>query len=69
MLSPRFRVPASIQNSLEGVEWDRPLDVHASLMKKENFEGARSKKYVVAGSYLYYHYMQDSFNDNVSIVL
>ena len=48
--------------------FDRPLDVHASLMKKENFEGAKSNRYVVGGSYLYYHYMQDSFNDNVSRV-
>jgi hypothetical protein len=38
-------------------------------MKKDNFEGAKSKKYVVGGSYLYYHYMQDSVNDNVSIVI
>jgi hypothetical protein len=35
-------------------------------MKKDNFEGAQSQKYVVCGSYLYYHYMQDNFNDNVS---
>jgi hypothetical protein len=29
-----------------------------------DFEGSPSSKYVVNGSYLYYHYMQDNFNDN-----
>lgn len=33
-------------------------------MKKDNFEVSPSSKYVVNGSYLYYHYMQDNFNDN-----
>ena len=37
-------------------------------MKKDNFEGAASQKYVVNGSYLYYHYMQDNFNDNVRVI-
>lgn len=31
-----------------------------------DFEGIKSSKYVVKGSYLYYHYMQDNINDNVS---
>jgi hypothetical protein len=30
-----------------------------------DFGEADSGKNVVSGSYLYYHYMQDDFNDNV----
>jgi Ufm1-specific protease 2 len=35
-----------------------------SLLEFLDFEGSPSSKYVVNGSYLYYHYMQDNFNDN-----
>lgn len=68
--SPRLRIQAAVPQQ----EPDRPLDIHASLMKKDSrsvyfqnvdFEGAKSKKYAVKGSYLYYHYGQDNFNDNV----
>ena len=72
--NPRFR-PQSCVQMLNRAYIDRPLDIHVSLMKKNSkkidmltfidFEDLPSQKYVVNGSYLYYHYMQDNFNDNV----
>ena len=73
--SPRFRVQNAIEFKTEN-GYDRPVDIHSSLMKKDSknsnylssisldFEGTPSSKYIVNGSYLYFHYMQDSFNDN-----
>eukprot|EP00347_Sterkiella_histriomuscorum_P023599 403334041 len=71
-MSPRFMTQNSLQlksstisNSIDS-DYDRPVVVHyhGGLMKKNNFEGQQSFKYVVQGEYLYYHYMQDGFNDN-----
>ena len=47
------------EKQLKVVNFDRPLNIHESL--KTNPIGLR---YTVQGDYLYYHYMQDSFDDN-----
>lgn len=45
------------------VRLDRPACLHLPLMAKKNFTEP-SYKFAVTGTYLYYHYMQDSRNDN-----
>lgn len=40
----------------------RLLNVHLSLLTKSDVQGG--KEYCIWGNYLYYHYLQDRFNDN-----
>lgn len=39
-----------------------------NLVHMPDFDEMKSSKYAVSGSYLYHHYMQDDFNDNVTIL-
>jgi hypothetical protein len=41
---------------------DRIRDVHSKINLGSQVQGG--KQYLVSGSYDYYHYMQDNFNDN-----
>ena len=44
---------------MRDLQYDRPLNIHENL--RTNPIGLR---YTVQGDYLYYHYMQDSSDDN-----